>query len=85
MRAETDGETVFLLIDYRMGNLRSVAKALEKVGASVSVQGLPPDGLSGIDAIVLPGVGHFAAAMARLRAAGPVSYTHLPLPTLCPV
>ncbi len=73
-KRETDGATVFLLIDYRMGNLRSVAKALEKVGASVSVQGVPPDGLSGIDAVVLPGVGHFAAAMASLRAAGWVEF-----------
>jgi len=31
------------LIDYRMGNLRSVAKALEKVGATVLVTSKPED------------------------------------------
>lgn len=65
---------MFLLIDYRMGNLRSVAKALERVGATVNVTAAPPAGLDGITAVVLPGVGHFAAAMANLRAAGWVDF-----------
>ncbi|OHE77550.1 MAG: imidazole glycerol phosphate synthase, glutamine amidotransferase subunit [Verrucomicrobia bacterium GWF2_62_7] len=65
---------MFLLIDYRMGNLRSVAKALEKVGAAVTVRDTPPGSLDGVDAVVLPGVGHFAAAMHNLRAAGWVDF-----------
>ncbi|HNW92055.1 MAG TPA: imidazole glycerol phosphate synthase subunit HisH [bacterium] len=65
---------MFLLIDYQMGNLRSVAKALEKVGATVAVRTCPPDHLRDLDAVILPGVGHFAAAMHNLRAAGWVDF-----------
>lgn len=65
---------MFLLIDYRMGNLRSVGKALEKVGARVTVTATPPANFANIAAVVLPGVGHFAAAMHHLRAAGWVDF-----------
>jgi glutamine amidotransferase len=57
------------IVDYRMGNLASVAKALEKVGAESFVSG-DPDELAGADLVVLPGVGNFAAGMANLQAAG---------------
>lgn len=57
------------LIDYGMGNLHSVQRAFERLGASVEpLQG--PEGLGGCDALVLPGVGAFDPAMERLRAAG---------------
>jgi imidazole glycerol-phosphate synthase subunit HisH len=48
------------LVDYGAGNLASVRKALAAVGAEVDI---PPDpgGLSGAHAVVVPGVGHFAA------------------------
>ncbi|MDX1649468.1 MAG: imidazole glycerol phosphate synthase subunit HisH [Myxococcota bacterium] len=57
------------LLDYGSGNLRSVAKALERSRLRVAVVG---DGaaLPGADAVVLPGVGAFADAMASLRAKG---------------
>jgi glutamine amidotransferase len=57
------------LVDYGSGNLRSVAKALERSGLRVAVVG---DGaaLPGSDAVVLPGVGAFADAMASLHAKG---------------
>jgi glutamine amidotransferase len=48
------------LIDYRAGNLTSVAKGLAAVGAEVRVAESPAD-LTGADAIVIPGVGHFRA------------------------
>jgi glutamine amidotransferase len=53
------------VVDYGMGNLRSVAKALEKVGADVVVTS---DAAVVADAagIVLPGVGAFADCMANL-------------------
>ena len=57
------------LIDYGMGNLASVAKALERAGGDVRlVDG--PAGLEGADAVVLPGVGAFRDAAARLEATG---------------
>ena len=46
------------LLDYGSGNLRSVEKALLKVGADVRVTGSPAD-LKDARAVVLPGVGAF--------------------------
>ena len=62
-----------LLIDYRMGNLRSVAKALEKVAVEVQVASQPP-AAGQPEAIVLPGVGHFGAALQNLDNAGWLAY-----------
>ncbi len=57
------------IVDYGMGNLRSVEKALEKVGAEVNVT-RDPDELRRADRIVLPGVGAFGDAMANLEKRG---------------
>jgi len=57
------------IVDYGMGNRRSVEKALERVGARVVLTG-DHDALMAADGLVVPGVGAFPAAMARLRAAG---------------
>ena len=54
------------LIDYGMGNRRSVQKGLERAGAQVLMTG-DADELSGCDGLVLPGVGAFPLAMRRLR------------------
>jgi glutamine amidotransferase len=48
------------LIDYRAGNLTSVKKAFAAVGAEIEVPERPDD-LRRADAVVVPGVGHFAA------------------------
>ena len=57
------------LIDYGMGNLGSVAKALEKVGFEVRRTN-DPEVLKISDAIVLPGVGAFGDAMKHLEELG---------------
>jgi glutamine amidotransferase len=57
------------LVDYGMGNRRSVEKALEHVGADVIVSADPP-ALAQADGLVVPGVGAFPKAMERLRALG---------------
>jgi len=57
------------VLDYEMSNLRSAAKALERLGAQVTIA-RTPDEMAGAEAIVLPGDGHFGEAMKRLRAAG---------------
>jgi len=57
------------VVDYGMGNLRSVAKALERVGAEVEVTS-DPARVRSADAVVLPGVGAFGRCMENLRAAG---------------
>ncbi len=57
------------IIDYEMGNLRSVEKAFEKLGHIVRVSSNPEDLLS-TDKIVLPGVGAFRDCINNLRAGG---------------
>ena len=53
------------LFDYGAGNLHSLAKALEAGGASVTVTSDWSDALA-LDALVLPGVGAFGAAVKTL-------------------
>jgi len=55
-----------VIIDYGMGNLRSVQKAFEKVGHGAVVSG-DPARVAKADKIVLPGVGAFEDAIAELR------------------
>ena len=57
------------VIDYGMGNLRSVQKALEKVGAKARVTSDPAD-IKRCDKVVFPGVGAFGDAMKELRRRG---------------
>jgi glutamine amidotransferase len=57
------------LVDYGMGNRRSVEKALEHVGADVA-RTADRDQIAAAEAIVLPGVGAFPEAMRRLAALG---------------
>ncbi len=54
------------VIDYGMGNLRSVSKALEHLGAKVYV-GDKRRELSRAGKLILPGVGAFGAAMKELK------------------
>ncbi len=57
------------VVDYGAGNLRSVAKALERSGLEVEVTADPAAVLRA-DGVVLPGVGAFADGMTSLRAKG---------------
>jgi imidazole glycerol-phosphate synthase subunit HisH len=57
------------VMDYGVGNLLSVRRALEHCGAAVTVTGNHETLLSS-PRVVLPGVGAFANAMAELRAQG---------------
>jgi glutamine amidotransferase len=68
MTARTGGDRL-TVVDYGMGNRRSVQKALEHVGAIVTVTG-DPERLSEADGLVIPGVGAFPAAMGSLRQLG---------------
>lgn len=58
-----------LIVDYGMANLRSVQKAFEKVGAEAVISD-DPNRARDADKLVLPGVGAFRDAIARLRDAG---------------
>lgn len=57
------------IIDYGMGNLRSVQKAFESVGAQATITQNPQDILKA-QKVVLPGVGAMAPAMAKLTELG---------------
>jgi glutamine amidotransferase len=57
------------IIDYGMGNLRSVQKAIEAVGHDALVTE-DPDIVRRASHVILPGVGAFADAMAELRRSG---------------
>jgi imidazole glycerol-phosphate synthase subunit HisH len=57
------------IIDYGMGNLRSVQKGFEKVGHAATITS-DPDLILSADRVILPGVGAFEDAMHELRARG---------------
>jgi glutamine amidotransferase len=57
------------IIDYGAGNIRSIEKALEHIGASVQVTD-EPGIVNRAQAIVLPGVGSGGAAMSRMTERG---------------
>jgi glutamine amidotransferase len=57
------------ILDYGMGNLRSVEKALEHVGATAKIAN-DAETIRAADGLILPGVGAFPKAMANIRALG---------------
>jgi len=58
-----------LIVEYGMANLRSVQKAFERVGHPAEISG-DPNRVAESDKVVLPGVGAFRDAIARLRDSG---------------
>ncbi len=60
------GDPTIVVIDYESGNLRSVARAVEKAGVTPRVTS-DPAALGSADGVILPGVGSGPAAMAALR------------------
>jgi glutamine amidotransferase len=61
--AEHKGIAVIAIVDYKAGNLASVKKAFDHLGAKTIVTD-QPEAVAQADKIVLPGVGHFAATKA---------------------
>ena len=61
--------TEIALVDYGMGNRRSVEKALEHVGVQVR-RTADPHEIAAAEGLLVPGVGAFPEAMRRLRATG---------------
>lgn len=57
------------IVDYGVGNIRSIERALTQAGAHARLSA-DPDDLAKADGIVLPGVGAFAPALARLSERG---------------
>jgi glutamine amidotransferase len=61
--------TSIAILDYGMGNLRSVEKALERVGAEAEITS-DRARAKAADGVILPGVGAFPRAMERVRELG---------------
>jgi len=57
------------IVDYDMGNIRSVENALRRLGAEWILTADPAT-ITSADRVILPGVGHCGEAMARLRERG---------------
>lgn len=57
------------VLDYGAGNLRSAQRALERAGAEARIV-TAADAAADVDALVVPGVGHFDACVRQLRAQG---------------
>jgi glutamine amidotransferase len=55
-----------VLIDYGMGNLRSVQKKLNQMGLACTI-GSTPEAVAAASKLILPGVGHFANGVAKLK------------------
>ena len=75
------------IVDYNVGNLSSICHALEYIGAPTRITAEEAV-LEGADGIVLPGVGAFADAIAKLEATGLVpvikqEVEHKPLLGIC--
>ncbi len=66
---EGDEPVELAVVDYGMGNRRSVEKALEHIGASVVVSS-DHERLRAVAGLVVPGVGAFPRGMANLRELG---------------
>jgi imidazole glycerol-phosphate synthase subunit HisH len=60
------GKPSVVVLDYGSGNLRSAVRALERIGADVTLTA-DPDAALKADGLVVPGVGAFAACMAGLH------------------
>jgi len=63
---------MIVIVDYGMGNIHSVQKALEALGAKTIVSNKPAD-INSADKVVLPGVGAFDDAMLELEKQGLIS------------
>ncbi|MCK8494902.1 MULTISPECIES: imidazole glycerol phosphate synthase subunit HisH [Spirosoma] len=60
---------LIVIVDYGMGNLRSVQKTFDRLKANVRISS-DPNVLARADKLVLPGVGHFANGVRKLKELG---------------
>ncbi|MCL4161743.1 UNVERIFIED_CONTAM: hypothetical protein GTU68_048647, partial [Idotea baltica] len=57
------------IVDYQMGNLRSVQKAIERVGGQAKITS-DPNEIAAAEKLILPGVGAFGDAMDEINRRG---------------
>jgi glutamine amidotransferase len=80
---------MIVIIDYGMGNLRSILMKFKRIKAEAIISASPAD-IERADKLILPGVGHFAAGMKNLQKTGLISVLnkrviecHVPLLGIC--
>jgi len=76
---------MIIIVDYGVGNLRSVENALHRLGAEYTLSS-EPSVISSADKVLLPGVGNAAEAMANLRSrelVQPIRELRKPLLGIC--
>jgi len=64
-----DSKNKIAIINYGMGNLRSVQKAFERIGIQADIVS-DPGHFQNASKIILPGVGHFGKGMKNLKESG---------------
>ena len=69
MKIETSSQAAIVIVDYGTGNLNSIRRTLDRVGAR-SVASSDVAEIRRADKLILPGVGHFGNAMLRLAELG---------------
>ena len=65
-REEKESIVMLAIVDYEVGNVRSVQKSFDKVGIETVLTD-DPEVILAADGVVLPGVGAFGDAMAMLK------------------
>ena len=69
MYLKTSSSARIVIVDYRTGNLNSIKRTLDRIGGLSIISSQGKD-VAQADKIILPGVGHFAKAMANLQELG---------------
>ena len=69
MDLKTSSSPRVVIVDYRTGNVNSIKRTLDRIGSRSIVSSHLED-VTKADKIILPGVGHFAKAMANLKELG---------------
>ena len=69
MNLRTTSSSKVVIVDYGTGNLNSVKRMLDRIGAN-SMSSSKPEDVRGAEKIILPGVGHFETAMTNLKKLG---------------
>ncbi|MBI4779008.1 imidazole glycerol phosphate synthase subunit HisH [Candidatus Falkowbacteria bacterium] len=64
---------MIVIVDYNMGNVRSIAKALESLGVKVLISNKKED-IKKADRLILSGVGAFADGMKNLKKLGLINF-----------
>lgn len=66
---KTSSSARIVIVDYRTGNVNSIKRTLDRIGSRSIISSRLED-VTHADKIILPGVGHFAKAMANLKELG---------------